>query len=42
MKTEVREINPEVASEMLKKNYNNRKLTKSNVRFLSKQMKEGK
>lgn len=42
MKTEVREISPEVASEMLKKNYNNRKLTKSNVRFLSKQMKEGK
>lgn len=42
MKTEVREISPEVASMMLKKNYNNRKLTKSNVTFLSKQMTEGK
>lgn len=42
MKTEVREISPEVATEMLKKNYNNRKITKGNVNFLSKQMKEGK
>ena len=41
MKTEVREISPEVASEMLKRNYTNRNITKSNVRFLSKQMKEG-
>ena len=42
MKTEVRKINKTTAEMMLKKNYSNRKLTKTNVRFLSKQMKEGK
>jgi len=41
MKTEVREISPSIATEMLKKNYNNRKLSKQNVRYLSKQMKDG-
>ena len=42
MKTEVRKINKTTAEKMLKKNYSNRKLTMSNVLFLSKQMKEGK
>lgn len=42
MKTEVRKINKTTAEKMLKKNYSNRKLTRSNVLFLSKQMKEGK
>lgn len=42
MKTEVREVSPELAKEMLKKNYNNRKLTTSNVNFLSRQMEGGK
>ena len=42
MKTEVRKVNKATAEMMLKKNYSNRKLTMSNVRFLSRQMKEGK
>ncbi len=41
MKTQVRTITPEVAQEMLTKNYNNRKLNKTHVRFLKNQMKNG-
>lgn len=42
MKTEVRTITPRVAKEMLRMNHGNRKLSQSHVRYLSKQMKEGK
>lgn len=42
MKTEVRKINAEVAKQMLRKNPNNRKLSKGHVSFLARQMEEGK
>ena len=42
MKTEVRTINKELATEMLKRNSQNRKLTNNHVTFLARQMKENK
>jgi hypothetical protein len=39
MRTEVREINPTIAKEMLKRNFNNRKLNETHIRNLSNQMK---
>ena len=41
MKTEVREITPTVANEMLKRNINNRKPSESHIGFLSKEMSAG-
>jgi len=41
MKTEVREITPTVANEMLKRNINNRKPSESHIGFLSKEMRVG-
>ena len=41
VKTEMRTINADTAKQMLKKNANNRPLSKSHVAFLAKQMKEG-
>lgn len=38
MKTEVRKITPKIAKEMLKKNFNNRKLNNPHVNYLSRQM----
>jgi hypothetical protein len=42
MKTEVRTVTPNVAKEMLNRNFNNRRLNESHVRFLSNQMKDNK
>jgi len=41
MKTEVRTITPVVATEMLKKNLNNRKVSENHVRFLAEEMRNG-
>jgi len=41
MKTEVRTIDADIASSILKKNPNNRKLSNNHVRFLAKQMTDG-
>lgn len=41
MKTEVRTITPVVATEMLKKNLNNRKVSEKHVSFLSDEMRSG-
>lgn len=41
MKTEVRTITPAIASEMLKRNPNNRKINDYHKSFLAKQMREG-
>lgn len=41
MKTEIRTITPKVATQMLKRNTGNRKLTESHMRFLSSEMKKG-
>tara|TARA_R110000751_G_scaffold49596_5_gene110349 strand:+ start:6676 stop:7467 length:792 start_codon:yes stop_codon:yes gene_type:complete len=41
MKTEIREITPSIAEEMLKKNINNRKLSPKHISFLSQEMKAG-
>ena len=41
MKTEVRTITPVVATEMLKKNLNNRKVSEKHVRFLAQEMRSG-
>ena len=41
MKTEVRTITPVVATEMLKKNLNNRKVSEKHVNFLANEMRNG-
>ena len=41
MKTEVRTITPVVATEMLKKNLNNRKVSEKHVSFLAQEMRNG-
>ena len=41
MKTEVRTITPVVATEMLKKNLNNRRLSDKHVNFLAQEMRSG-
>lgn len=41
MKTEVRTITPVVATEMLKKNLNNRKVSEKHVNFLAQEMRNG-
>ena len=41
MKTEVRDITPEIAVEMLKRNQRNRNVSESHVRFLSNEMRNG-
>jgi hypothetical protein len=41
MKTELREVTPNVAKEMLKRNANNRRLSESHVDFLSSEMLKG-
>lgn len=42
MKTEVKTVTPSTATEMLKRNNNNRKLSDSHVSYLSREMKEGR
>tara|TARA_R110000764_G_C10946248_1_gene376694 strand:+ start:163 stop:954 length:792 start_codon:yes stop_codon:yes gene_type:complete len=41
MKTEVRDITPEIAKEMLKRNHRNRKVSESHVNFLTTEMVNG-
>lgn len=41
MKTEVREVTPDVAKQMLKRNGNNRKISDNHVGFLAKEMNNG-
>lgn len=41
MKTEIREVTPMVAAEMLKNNNNNRRLSEKHVNFLSQEMNNG-
>jgi len=41
MKTEVRDITPAIATEMLKRNQRNRNVSESHVKFLSNEMKNG-
>lgn len=41
MKTELRDITPEIAGQMLKRNHRNRKPSKGNVKFLTREMNNG-
>lgn len=41
MKTEIKQITPEIAKTMLKRNNGNRKINERHVRFLSNEMKKG-